>query len=376
MFARRIPLFKLLGFRVHIDVSWFILAIFITWSLANWFFPSRVEGLPRATYWWMGVAGALGLFASIVFHEFCHSMVARRYGLSMKGITLFIFGGVAEMEREPESPKAEFLMAIAGPISSVVLATGLLFLYTVGKRAVWPEPVKGVLWYLWFLNYVLAVFNLTPAFPLDGGRVLRSILWAIKGNMRWATRIASYLGSGFGLFLIIMGAISVLRGDIPGGVWLFLIGMFIRNASQMSYRQMLIRKVIGGEEIRRFMKSDPVTVSPSISIEELVGDFFYSHHLGMFPVCDGDILLGCISPEQVKQVPREQWEDLTVGDLVQPCSPENTISPQTDAVKALSIMNRTGNSRLLVVEAGRLVGIVTLKDMLKFLDLKIDLEGQ
>ncbi|MFQ5799880.1 MAG: site-2 protease family protein, partial [Bacteroidota bacterium] len=248
MFGKRIPLFKLFGFSVCIDASWFILAIFITWSLANWLFPDHFHGLPTATYWWMGVAGASGLFASIVFHEFCHSIIARRYGLPMKGITLFIFGGVAEMADEPESPKAEFLMAIAGPISSVVLATGLLFLYVVGKHAAWSEPINGVLWYLWFINYVLAGFNLLPAFPLDGGRVLRSILWAIKGNLRWATRIASRLGSGFGLFLIIMGAINVFKGSVPGGIWLFLIGMFIRNASQMSYRQLLMRRSLAGEK--------------------------------------------------------------------------------------------------------------------------------
>jgi len=376
MFGKRIPLFKLFGFSVHIDVSWFILAIFIVWSLANWFFPDRFGGLRPATYWWMGVAGAIGLFASIVFHEFCHSMVARRYGLPMKGITLFIFGGVAEMADEPQSPKAEFLMAIAGPISSVVLATGLLFLYTVGKHAGGSLPVNGVLWYLWLLNYVLAGFNLLPAFPLDGGRVLRSILWTTSGNLRWATRIASQLGSGFGVFLIITGAINVFWGDVPGGVWLFLIGMFIRNASQMSYKQLLVRAALGGEEIRRFMKSDPITVPPSISIEQLVNDYFYKHHLKMFPVCDGDLLLGCVTSNQVKQVPREQWGKFSAADLFKPCSGENTISPQTDAVQALSIMNRTGNSRLMVVDAGRLVGVVTLKDMLRFLDLKIDLEGE
>jgi len=375
MFGKRIPLFKLFGFSVNVDVSWFILAALIIWTLSDSFFPSYFEGFSKVAYLWMGITGALGLFASIIFHEFCHSLVARRYGLPMKGITLFIFGGVAEMADEPESPKAEFLMAIAGPISSVVLATGLLFLHVVGKRAVWSEPVKGVLWYLWFINYLLAGFNLLPAFPLDGGRVLRSILWAVRGDLRWATKIASQLGSGFGLFLIIMGILCVVMGyGFVGGVWLALIGMFIRNASAMSYKQLLARRTLDGDEIDRFMKTDVVTVSPSISIEELVSDYFYRLHLGTFPVCDGDLLLGCISPEQIKQVPREQWDDITIGDIVKPCSAENTISPDTDAVKALSIMNRTGNSRLMVVDAGRLVGVVTLKDMLKFLDLKMNLE--
>jgi Zn-dependent protease/predicted transcriptional regulator len=377
MFGKRIPLFKLFGFRVSIDVSWFILAVLIIWTLSDSVFPSYFEGFSKVAYLWMGITGALGLFASIIFHEFCHSLVARRYGLPMRGITLFIFGGVAEMLEEPKSPKAEFLMAIAGPVSSVLLATGLYLIRMVGAWLAWPAPINNVLYYLVLLNFVLAVFNLLPAFPLDGGRVLRSILWAVRGNLRWATKIASQLGSGFGLFLIIMGVLRIVMGyGFVGGVWSALIGMFIRNASAMSYKQLLVRSTLGGEEIWRFMKTDIITVLPSISIGQLVNDYFYRYHFKMFPVCDGDLLLGCISTEQVKQVPREQWDDIAVGDIVKLCSAENTISPQASAVKALSIMKRTGNSLLMVVDAGRLVGIVTLKDMLKFLDLKIDLEGK
>jgi Zn-dependent protease/CBS domain-containing protein len=377
MFGRRISLFKLFGFSVNVDTSWFILAILITWTFAEGVFPSYFKGLSKATYLWMGIIGALGLFASIVFHEFCHSLVARRFGLPMKGITLFIFGGVAEMTEEPESPKIEFLMALAGPVSSVLLAMGLYLFYILGKRAGWPGQINGVFWLLGRLNLALAVFNLLPAFPLDGGRVLRSILWATRGNLRWATSIAAKLGSAFGLFLIILGILNFfIAHDFVDSVWVALIGMFIRNASAMSYKQLLVKKALGGEEVWHFMKSDVITVPPSITIEQLVNGYFYRHQLKMFPVCDGDFLLGCVTSNQVKQLPREQWGKLSVGDVVQPCSEQNTISPQTDAVKALSIMSRTGNSRLMVVDAGRLVGIVTLKDMLKFLDLKIDLEGQ
>lgn len=379
MFSKRIPLFKLFGFRVSIDVTWFILVILVTWTLAEEVFPhhfAKYGDFSKLTYLWMGIAGAFGLFVSIIFHEFCHSLVASRYGLPMKGITLFIFGGVAEMVDEPDRPRTEFLMAVAGPISSVLLGTGLFLISLAVKQIGWLGTVMAVLQWLITLNLALAVFNLLPAFPLDGGRVLRSILWAVKGNLRWATKIASQLGSAFGFFLIVMGLWFFIGGDFIGGVWLALIGMFIRNASKMSYRQMLLRGSLASEEIRNFMKTDLITVSPSISIEQLVNDYFYRHHLKMFPVCDGDILLGCITPEQVKQVPRDQWPQQTVVQLIKLCTPENTISPQTDAVKALSIMSRTGNSRLLVVDEGRLVGIVTLKDMLKFLDLKIDLEGQ
>jgi Zn-dependent protease/CBS domain-containing protein len=323
----------------------------------------------------MGIAGAVGLFMSIIFHEFCHSLVARQFGLQMKGITLFIFGGVAEMASEPKSPKTEFLMAIAGPISSMFLGVAFYFVHTAGRNSGWPNPVNGVLQYLMVINFILAGFNLLPAFPLDGGRVLRSILWGIKGNLRWATRIASGLGSAIGIFLIVFGFLNFITGSFIGGIWYFLIGMFIRQASQMSYSQLLLRNALAGEEIRRFMKTEPISVSPSLTVEQLVNDYFYKYHYKMFPVSDGDGLIGCVGLKQVKELPREEWSRHAVGDVVAPCADENAISPKTDALQALSLMNRTGNSRLMVVDDNKLLGIVTLKDMLKFLALKIDLEA-
>ncbi len=376
MFGKKIHLFTIFGFDVGIDVTWIFLAVLVTWSLAAGLFPAYFEGYSTATYWWMGVAGALGLFLSIVFHEFWHSMVARRYGLPMKGITLFIFGGVAEMEDEPANAKTELLMAIAGPISSVVLGGIFLLVYWGVAAANWPGPVGGVLQYLGWLNLILAVFNMLPAFPLDGGRVLRSILWAVKGDLRWSTRIASAVGSGFGLLLIVLGLVTFISGGFIAGIWYFLIGMFIRGAAQMSYRQVLIRRALGGEPISRFMEKNPVTVPPSISVSELVNDYFYRYHYKMFPVASDGALEGCITSARVRDIPREEWDRRRVQEVLVPCSRETTIAPDTDAMKALSIMSRTGNSRLMVVEGDHLVGIITLKDMLKFLNLKIDLEGE
>jgi Zn-dependent protease len=266
MFERRISLFSLFGFKVSLDITWLILAVLIVWSLAEGLFPQYYPGLKTAVYLWMGVAGAIGLFASIIFHEFCHSIVARYYGLRMKGITLFIFGGVAEMEDEPQSPKVEFLMAIIGPLSSFLLSGIFYVLGTFANNAGWPVPAGRVLLYLAGINSILAIFNLIPAFPLDGGRVLRSILWGIKHNLKWATHIASSLGSAFGIILMVLGVISFISGNVIGGIWSFLIGKFVRGASQMSYKQMVIRKALAGESIRRFMKPEPVTVPPSLGI--------------------------------------------------------------------------------------------------------------
>jgi len=375
MFGKRIKLFKLLGFEVRIDWSWIIIALLITWSLSKGLFPAYYKNLSTQTYWWMGIIGALGLFLSIIAHEFSHSLVARKYGIPMKGITLFIFGGVAEMDEEPPSPKVEFMMAIAGPLSSILIALIFYGIHAVGKQSGLSEPINGVVGYLGWINGILAGFNLLPAFPLDGGRILRSILWSARNNLRWATYISSRIGSGFGIFFIVLGVIQIFQGNFVGGMWWFLIGMFLQSAAKMSYQQLLTRKALEGEPIRRFMKTDPVTVSPSVSLEHLVEDYVYKYHFKMFPVVeDSDRLLGCITTKQVKEIPREDWGRKTVGEFASQCSPENSIEPQADAMRALSIMNRTGNSRLMVVEKGRLVGIISLKDMLELLSLKVELE--
>jgi Zn-dependent protease/predicted transcriptional regulator len=374
MFGRSIKLFTLFGFEVKIDLSWIIIAVLVTWSLAAGFFPYLYHHFSTETYWLMGVIGALGLFLSVIFHEFCHSIVARQLGLPMKGITLFIFGGVAEMGDEPPNAKTEFLMAVAGPLSSLFIAGVFYLIYLGGTSAGWPLPVNGVIRYLAYINVLLAVFNILPAFPLDGGRVLRSILWGIKQDLRWATRVSAAVGSTFGIVLIVLGILQFIGGNFIAGLWWFLIGMFIRGAAQMSYQQVLVRNALQGESVRRFMNPNPITAPSSITVEQLVEDYIYKYHFKMFPVVDNGSLKGCVSTRQVKEVPRENWNQETVGELANQCSLENTISPETDAVQALAMMNKSGNSRLLVVEGHKLVGVLTLRDLMKFLSLKVELE--
>lgn len=374
MFGRQVTLFELFGFKVQIDMSWVFLAVLVTWSLAAGFFPLVHEGLPLSTYWWMAIAGALGLFGSLIFHELSHSLVARRYGIPIKGITLFIFGGVAHMDEEPPSAKSEFLMAIAGPIASVLLSLGFYALLQAGTAYQFPVPVLGVAKYLSFINGLLAAFNLIPAFPLDGGRVFRAALWRWKGDLRWATRSASMVGSGFGILLITLGLLSVVRGAFIPGIWWALIGMFLRAAAKASYVQVLSRQIFEGEPVRRFMTVSPVTVTPDLTLRALVDNYVYRYLHEMYPVASDSRLIGCIRAKQVSSVPREEWDRRTVRDVLTPCSAENTVSADTDAIKALSIMKRTGNSRLLVTEKDRLIGILVMKDMLKFFSLKLDLE--
>jgi Zn-dependent protease/predicted transcriptional regulator len=376
MFSHRVTLFKLLGFEVRVDASWLLIALLISWSLAVGYFPYRYHGLSTGDYWWMGIAAALGLFVSIVVHEFAHSVVARHYGLPMKGITLFIFGGVAEMGDEPSNAKTEFLMAIAGPITSILIGV-FFYAFHQAVLTVWPVPVLGILAYLAWINWILAAFNMIPAFPLDGGRVLRSALWQWKGNLASATRVASSIGSGFGVLLMIVAVWQLWEGNFIGAMWYFLLGMFLRRAAESSYQQLVIRKALEGEPVRRFMNSNPVTVTPDLSIENLVEDYIYKKHYKMFPVVTGEsqTLAGCVTSSNVKNVPREEWSRHQVREVLQPCSTENTISPDADAVKALAQISRSGQSRLMVVDHNHLVGVLALKDLMGFLASKMDLEG-
>jgi Zn-dependent protease/predicted transcriptional regulator len=373
MFGARLTLFTLLGFEIRVDASWLILAVLLTWSLAQGFFPVYYPGLAPEAYWSMGVVGALGLFASIVLHELAHSVVARRYGMPMRGITLFIFGGVAEMEDEPPTAKSEGLMAIAGPIASYALGLAFYLLYLASAGAGLPEALTGVLWYLAFINVVLATFNLIPGFPLDGGRVLRSILWAWKNNLRWATRVASGIGGGFGIALIVLGVFNFIAGNVIGGIWWFVLGLFLWGAAKAHYQQVVVREALRGEPVRRFMKTEPVVVPPSVSLERFVQDYVYAFHYKLYPVVENGRLLGCVTIERLKEEPREEWDWRTVGEIMGGCSPDNTVAPNVDVTKALQLMQKTGSSRLLVAAGDRVVGIVALKDLLNYVSLKAEL---
>jgi Zn-dependent protease/CBS domain-containing protein len=374
MFGKGIELFKLFGFSIKVDFGWLIIAALITWTLAGSAFPLFYPDLSTTTYVIMGVLGALGLFASIVFHELAHSLVARQFGVQMRGITLFIFGGVAEMHDEPPSPQAEFFLAIAGPIASILIALVSLIAAAAGVYLVWPVVLTGVLWYLAIVNTVLVLFNMVPAFPLDGGRVFRSFLWWLGNDLKTATRVTSAIGAGFGILLIVLGVARFISGDFVGGIWWFLLGMFLQKAAQAAYQQLLVRRVLEGEPVARFMQPKVQTVPPTITVRQLVEDHIYRHHHKMFPVTENGTLLGCVTTRQVQDVPREQWDVKTVQQIAVPCGDWNTVSPQTDALTTTRTMNHQGDSRLIVTEGGKLRGVISVEDLMRTIALKLELE--
>jgi CBS domain-containing protein len=264
-------------------------------------------------------------------------------------------------------------MAAAGPLASLVLA-GVFYLVGAALAAAGaPMVLSGVTVYLAGLNVILALFNLVPAFPLDGGRMLRALLWGWRGDLRWATRVAAGIGGGVGLALVLLGVLSVIGGDVIGGMWFFLIGLFVRAAAASSYQQLVAREGLGGVPVARFMCRDPATVSPDMRVSDLVESYFLGRYLKLVPVVDeAGRLIGMVDVRAVKALPRETWHQRRVADILTPISPENTIRPDTDAVTALELMQRTGRSRLLVADGDQLVGIVSLKDMLNALRLRLD----
>jgi Zn-dependent protease/CBS domain-containing protein len=381
MFGLRWQPFRLLGIPISVDASWLIILALLTLSLGSGFpvllaqyFPGYPVDLAPYEYWLMGLVASLAFFGCILLHEMGHAVVARSQGMPIRGITLFLFGGVAEMGDEPESAGGEFLMAIAGPVVSVILALGLGLLAWLGYHKGWPHPLVIILGYLAFINMLVLAFNLVPAFPLDGGRVLRSILWGATGNLGRATHWAALLGQAFAWLLIAWGVLQFFMGNWLGGVWIGLIGMFLNSAARGGYQQVLVRQALEGEPVRRFMNPDPIAVPPSLDLRRWVEDFVYRYHRKTFPVVSDGHLEGFIDTSALGEVSRQEWVRYTIGDVMRRDVEAITIAPDADALQALGKMRRTGSSRLLVVDGDRLVGIISLKDLLSFLHLKIELE--
>lgn len=370
VFGRRIALLRVAGFEVRVDASWGVLALLVTWSLAAGLFPSLVPGAPPWLYWLMGLVGLAGLVCSIVLHELSHALVARHFGMSIHGITLFLFGGVAEMGEEPPHARAEFLMAGAGPLTSSLIAV-LLFVALALMPDGAPGPFAAVLLYLAYLNAVLALFNLLPAFPLDGGRMLRAALWGWHGDLARATGVAAGAGSAFGLLLAGVGVFLLFSGNPIGGLWWILIGFFLRQAALASHARQALHSRLHGRPVHRYMRPSPLAISPDLPLDRLADDFVQHYPRQVFPVVHGGTLVGCVAGQDLSAVERDQWGRHKVAEVVHACPAVGTVAPDTDAAEALRRLAEQGQQRLLVVEGGQLVGVLTQRDLLRDVSVRI-----
>jgi Zn-dependent protease/predicted transcriptional regulator len=361
-----IRLFKVAGIPIEVHASWLAIYALITWTLAVGYFPRMLPDLPPAAYWVHGLVAALLLCVSVLVHELSHSLVARTYGLAVRSITLHVFGGVSHLEDEPPTPRAEALIAAAGPLASFAIAAAL---WTV--RAYWRPATSSagaVTGYLVTVNVLVGAFNLIPGFPLDGGRLLRAVLWRWKGSLPHATYLASRVGVVFAFALMAWGVSAMFTGGVVSGMWLVLIGLFLQNAANASYAEIGLREALGRLTVDRIMARDVVTVRPDETVADLV-DRFWQHHVASFPVVDGDRVIGIASVAQVSQVAREQWPLLRVRDILRPLDASLTARPGDTALRALERATANDLGRLAVMEGDRLVGYLSTQDITHILAL-------
>jgi Zn-dependent protease/CBS domain-containing protein len=361
---------RVFGIEIRIDSSWIIIFILFSWSLAGSYFPGSHPEWSRTLHWIMGLLTSLLVFGSVLVHELAHSLVAIKQGEEVRSITLFILGGVAQIADEPNEPLKEFSMAVVGPLSSFAL--GLIFFVASGLLHTVSPPLSASSSYLAVVNVILGIFNLLPGFPMDGGRVLRSILWKISGDLRKATRIASLSGQGIAFLLIFVGILRFLRSDF-GGLWLVLIGWFLHNAAIRGYEQVRIKAALEGLKARDLMTKDFETVPPGLPVRELVDDFILRKRERIFLVAEGEVLKGIVCLEDVKATPREKWDRSTVGQIMTPREKLESVSPDADGGDILASLAAKNVHQVPVMDGDRVAGVICRSDVLRVLQLRSDL---
>ncbi len=369
---RAIGLFRIAGIRISLDFSWFIVFALVLFALSAGYFPRSYPGYDTQTYWLAGFIATLLFFSSVLIHELSHSLVAIRCGIEIPEITLFIFGGVSKLSQEPKDPKTELKISLVGPLSSFVLAGlfGLVAKIMVGM----PTILVAVFHYLSWINLALGVFNLIPGFPLDGGRVLRAIWWWKTGSITRATKVATDIGKTFSVALMVLGALQIFTGLLISGLWLVFIGMFLRGMSERGYEELIVRKSLEGVSIREVMIRDVVTVAPSLPLSQLVHDYFLHYTYRGFPVTADHAVMGLVSLTVVRGLSPEDQARTMVADVMTPLRDGLVMAPDASLAEALTRMVQEDADRLLVMEKGRMVGMVTKTSLLRFVQIKQILE--
>ncbi len=371
-----IELFRLAGVSVAIDYSWLIIFALVLWGLSAGYFPEQYPGFATSSYWIVGLIATLLFFASVLIHEMSHAWVANRMGEKVSRITLFIFGGMAHLSGEPDSPASAFKIAGIGPLTS--LALGALF--WVIHQTIPAAPAltlwRAVFRYLAYINIALALFNLLPGFPLDGGRLLRAILWWRSGNLPRATAQAADWGQGIAFGLIALGAFEIFAGALIGGLWLIFIGLFLRSAALASYQHVFVDQMLSRLRVRDIMVTDPVTLPPDLPISEAVDKYFLHLGFGGFPgVSDGQVM-GLLSLPQVSSCPAAERSTRRVSDIMRRLDDTAAIPASATVAQALHRMAEANAGRLLVMDGNRLAGLITRSGIARLVQMRMVLGGQ
>ena len=369
-------LLRVFGIDILVHWSWLVIFVLLTWWLSQGFFKDQYGDWTAGQRWAAAVVSALTFFASILLHELAHSLVAKREGLSVKSITLFIFGGVSALGSEPETPGQEFRVAIVGPIVSFILAGAFGIVALVAHLSdVGGSPPAAVVLYLAIVNGAVGVFNMLPGYPLDGGRVLRAALWARGHNLLTATRRASLGGTFIAFGLIAFGVFSILTGNFIGGAWFIVIGWFLRNVSEASYQQQLYRNTLEGTKVGQLINRSFNSASPDINLNTLVQEYMLARSQRSVPIVVGMELLGLVTMRDLKRVPRDEWETTSVFRAMTPREKLHHVDAEEEITRALEIMAKEVVNQLPVLEFGRFVGFVTRADVMRLMQVRSELGG-
>ncbi|MEI8341341.1 MAG: site-2 protease family protein [Verrucomicrobiota bacterium] len=366
---------RLFGIRFYIDYSWFLIAAIVTYSLSTAFFPAYLPGCSPPFYFILGTVAALLFFLSILLHELGHSVVSQRCGIPVPRITLLFIGGIAEISREPDNPKMELKIALAGPAVTVFLVV-VYYLLSMLFSHFHMAGISLLFQWLGEVNLFLVIFNAIPGYPLDGGRVLRAILWGRSGNIRRATYLTSRIGVGFSWVLIVLGVIALFNKEWSA-LTLLIIGIFLKTAAESGYQQALYHEVLAGVRVRDIMSKNPVCIPSRLPVNLAVDDFFLANHHVAFPVVDDENQFqGMLQLEDLKHLPREKWPFTAAGDLVSAQELSLLEIPAGEpADKAMRRLLIPGQGRLAVTEQNQLTGIITRHDILKFIKIHTELEA-
>lgn len=371
-----IDLFRIAGIQIAIDYSWIVIFLLVLWSLSAGYFPSQYPGYGLGSYVAVGLLATLLFFASVLVHELSHATVANSMGENVRRISLFIFGGMAHLSGEPKSPRAEFRIAVVGPLTS--LALGLLFwLVARGAAAAGVEPLWAAAFhYLGIINVALAVFNLLPGFPLDGGRLLRAYFWQRTGSLRTATARAADWGKGIAVGLMVLGGLQIFSGALVGGLWLIFIGMFLRAAASAGYYGVVVEHALGQTLVRDIMVIDPVVIDRGATVAEAIEDHFLRHGYGGFPVTSNGRVEGLVSLAMVRQCPPAERAQRSVVDIMRPLDASLKIGPTATVAEALRQMEEVNTGRLVVVSGERCLGLITRSGITRFVQMKTQLQQE
>lgn len=367
---------RVLGVELRLDYSWFVVFALVAWMLAGRHFPMMHPGWGSATYWAVGVATSALFFASVVAHELAHSTVSRSFGVPVREITLFIFGGAARLSREPQRPRDEFLIAAAGPIASSAIGAGF---WALGWLVDPGGPVSAAAAWLAWINIVLAAFNLIPGFPLDGGRVFRAVVWGVTGSFQRATRLAALLGRGVAFMFIFWGVLQIFAGNLLGGLWIAFIGWFLDSAAARSLEHVAVQDLLEGYTVRDVAMADCPQIPPDMTLDIVVDQKVLPSGRRCFPVVDsataGGALRGLLTLDRIKQVPKERRFVTRAEDVMIAREELKTVRPSDPLSTVFERMASEDVNQFPVIEDGRLTGMVARDSLLKFIGLRSELQA-